>query len=264
MTAETLHTFAVLGYKESPYITECIESLQRQTLRSKIIISTSTPSAFLDQLARRYGVGLMHNEKGGGIGADWTFAYQCADSQFVTLAHQDDIYYPGYTETCLSATLRTPESLIVFADYDELHGNTLRKRTLNMIIKKIMMSGFYTINQSVHSGFLKRGMLTLGSPIACPSVMFNKKMIGQFAFAEDFSVSLDWEAWLRLSRQRGAFAYVKKRLRAHRIHAGSQTTSCIRNDQRRNEDRMIFEQLWPKPIARMLANLYAWSYQSNE
>jgi hypothetical protein len=264
MTAETDHTFAVLAHKESPFIEECIGSLQRQTIRSKIVLSTSTPSEFLNQLATRHKIDLMHNKNDGGIGADWTFAYNSADTQFVTLAHQDDIYYPNYTEACLSSTLKAPGSLIAFTDYDELYGSTPRKQTLNTIIKKMQLSGFYPLSQSVRNGFLKRGMLSLGSPIACPSVMFNKEMIGQFAFASELSVSLDWEAWLQLSRRDGAFVYVKRRLMAHRIHAESQTTACIRNDQRRNEDRILFEQLWPRPIAQILADMYAWSYRSNE
>lgn len=37
-----------------------------------------------------------HGEK--GITQDWNFAYQCADSRYVTIAHQDDVYLPDYWE----------------------------------------------------------------------------------------------------------------------------------------------------------------------
>jgi glycosyltransferase involved in cell wall biosynthesis len=264
MTEQTEHTFVVLAYKESPYIEECIQSLQKQTVRSRILLSTSTPSQFLDRVAEKHRIELARNKSGGGIGADWTFAYECANSQFVTLAHQDDIYYPDYTESCLAAILGAPEFLVAFTDYDELVGKLLRKQTPNMVLKRVMLSVFFTLSRSLDTRFLKRAMLSLGSPIACPSVMFNKKTIGHFTFAPDLSVSLDWEAWLRLSRQRGAFVYVRKLLMTHRIHPESQTTACIHNDQRKKEDRMIFEQIWPMPIAHVLASLYAWSYRSNE
>lgn len=263
MAMDTTHTFAILAYKQSPYLEDCIESLQRQTVKSKIILSTSTPSGFLDQLARRHNIDMIHNKNDGGIGADWTFAYDSADTQFVTLAHQDDIYYQDYTESCLLATRRTPEFLISFTDYDELYGNSFRRHTLNMAIKKSILAGFYFLNQGVRSRFSRQCMLSLGSPISCPSVMYNRKAIGRFAFASDMLVSLDWEAWLQLSQREGTFVYVRRPLMAHRVHPESQTSLCIDNDQRKNEDQILFERIWPKPIARMIASLYTWSYRSN-
>ena len=38
------HTFAVCAYKESPYLEECIQSVQNQTVQSKVIMTTSTPN----------------------------------------------------------------------------------------------------------------------------------------------------------------------------------------------------------------------------
>jgi cellulose synthase/poly-beta-1,6-N-acetylglucosamine synthase-like glycosyltransferase len=262
MSKKTDHTFVVLAHKESPYIEECLQSLENQTTRSRILVSTSTPSEFLNEAAVKHGTEIVHNTSGGCIATDWTFAYERAETQFVTLAHQDDIYHRDYVKRCLSAALTTPQSLITFTDYDELHGKSIRPLTLNMAIKRVALSSFFPFGRSLYSRTLKVMMLSLGSPISCPSVMFNKKAIGDFAFASDFVVSLDWEAWLRLARRNGAFVYVKKRLMAHRIHAESQTTACIRSDRRRNEDRAIFEQLWPAPIAHALAGLYSWSYRS--
>ena len=37
------HTFAICAYKESPYLEECIKSLKNQTIKSNILIATSTP-----------------------------------------------------------------------------------------------------------------------------------------------------------------------------------------------------------------------------
>ena len=46
-----LHTFVICAYKESPYLEECIKSLKKQTLKSEIIISTSTPNDLIKKLA---------------------------------------------------------------------------------------------------------------------------------------------------------------------------------------------------------------------
>ena len=49
-----LHSFAILAYKDSPFIEECILSLINQTVKSDIYIATSTPSEFLTQLAEKF------------------------------------------------------------------------------------------------------------------------------------------------------------------------------------------------------------------
>ena len=45
------HTFAICAYKESPYLEACIRSLKRQSVKTGIILCTSTPGAFLEELA---------------------------------------------------------------------------------------------------------------------------------------------------------------------------------------------------------------------
>ena len=41
------HTFAICAYKESPYLEECIKSLKNQTIKSNILIATSTPNDYI-------------------------------------------------------------------------------------------------------------------------------------------------------------------------------------------------------------------------
>ena len=38
------HTFVVCAYGESPYLEKCIDSLEKQTVKSRILIATSTPN----------------------------------------------------------------------------------------------------------------------------------------------------------------------------------------------------------------------------
>ena len=51
------HTFVVCVYKESRYLEECIESLLAQTVKSKIVMVTSTPNNFVNKIAEKYNGG---------------------------------------------------------------------------------------------------------------------------------------------------------------------------------------------------------------
>ena len=262
MTETNNHTFVVLAHCESPFLDDCLQSLKRQTHKSDILVATSTPSAFIERAAKKYSASVVINEYPGGISGDWSFALRSARTKYVTLAHQDDIYFPEYTEQCLKRMRVVKDALILFTDYAELVGNTYLANNVNKILKKILLSPFL-LKKSFRSSFWRKGLLILGNSFCCPSVMYNRENIGEFEFSKDFAFNLDWDAWLRLASSRGSFTYINKRLMAHRIHASSQTTLCDQNGKRLDEERKLFERLWPSPLARVLSCVYALGARSN-
>ena len=255
-----LHSFAVLAYKDSPYLEECILSLKNQTVQSDIYITTATPSEFLENISRKYGIRLIINRNSGGIASDWSFAYDCCKTEYLTLAHQDDIYLPGYTELCLKAArkyIRTKQ-LIIFTGYKDFIGPKVRNFTPHLFVKKILLLPFM-IKQNIASAFIKKLVLSFGSPIPCPTVMYHKKSIGEFRFAGEFSCNMDWDAWLRLANEKGSFVYVRPKLVLHRIHKEAQTSLKISSNVRQKEDYLIFQRLWPKAVAVILFRIYSFS-----
>ena len=105
--ANVRHTFAICAYGKSEYLTECIESvLNQEGVRSEVYIATSTPSDWLSDIANRYGLPVYVNDGEHGIGQDWNFAYSKATGDYVTIAHQDDVYCPGYAAEALRAFQR--------------------------------------------------------------------------------------------------------------------------------------------------------------
>lgn len=47
------HTFVVLAYKESEYLEECIKSVLNQSVKTKVVIATSTPNEYITMLAKK-------------------------------------------------------------------------------------------------------------------------------------------------------------------------------------------------------------------
>ena len=52
------HTFAICAYKESRYLEKCIISLLKQNVKSNIIMATSTPNEYIEQMAEKYHIPL--------------------------------------------------------------------------------------------------------------------------------------------------------------------------------------------------------------
>lgn len=256
MKNKSNHTFAILAYKESPFFEQCILSLQKQTVASEIFISTSTPSDFVYRLANKYHIPVIVNQNCNGIASDWSFAYKNCTTRFVTLAHQDDIYLPEYVEACLAASKDFKDNLITFTDYIDSINDVNKYITLPHFIKYLLLIPFL-LKRSISSFFLRKAIISFGTPIQCATVMYHKEYIGSFEFAKDLQCNLDWEAWIRLSKQKGKFIFINQKLLCHRMHKESQTYSQIKNKGRKKEERMILNHLWPPPLAKLISEIYS-------
>lgn len=259
------HTFVIPAYQESAYLEECIQSLLAQTVKSRIIITTSTPADHSRGLAQQYNLEYHVNPKQkAGIAGDWNFALAKANTSLVTIAHQDDIYEPGYAQAVIRqfAARLADNVLIAFTDYTDVVNNRVRPPGLNAFAKNALLLPF-KFNSSISNRTIKKLVLLLGDPVCCPSVTFNKAALGNFSFSADYLVALDWFAWHQLSKREGAFIYINKKLMRHRIHPVSETALQINKGIRKQEEMKLLELMWGKTLARLIAPVYALGHKEN-
>lgn len=257
------HTYVVCAYQESPYLDACIRSLQGQTMASNIIMVTSTPGKFLTDIAAKYQIPLYINKGEHGIAGDWNFALSQVRTPIATIAHQDDIYEPWYTETVLTCISQSKRPLIFFSDYGEIRGNKKEDHNTLLDTKRFMLIPM-RLKWAKSSIFIRRRVLSLGSPISCPTVSYFLPNLPEKIFHAGYRSSLDWQAWEKLSRLKGDFIFCNKICMYHRIHAQSTTTEVLQEKGRRREDFEMFSKFWPRGIARLLEYFYKKSEESNQ
>ena len=155
------------------------------------------------------------------------------------------------------------DNLITFSDYGELIHGDPQFTTVNLRIKRALRCVSYLRQKHISSPARKKLLLAFGSPIPCPSVMYNRDRLGDFQFSRDFSINADWDAWLRIACNKGAISYVNEPLLLHRIHDSSETSRGIGDSRRATEDLRLFKTIWPAPVAHLIARLYQLSYLGN-
>lgn len=259
------HTFVICAYKENPYLESTIQSILRQKRLGDVLISTSTPNAHIEGIAKKYGVPLYVNPHAHMAGDDWNYGYDKACTNLITLAHQDDIYEPNYLEKVLEAanSYDPSELSMIFTDYYEIREgiNVLNNRLLK--IKEIMNLPFkYKYLNS--SKLIKRRVLSFGNSICCPAVTYAKFNLGNGIFDTTFKNSCDYKTFVDLASIEGRFIYVPDKAMGHRIYAESATSLNLAENIRKKEDQEILETLWPKPIAKLVNSVYSKSEKSNE
>jgi glycosyltransferase involved in cell wall biosynthesis len=260
------HTFVICAYKESAYLEKCILSLNKQTVKTNIIMVTSTPNEYIRSLGKKYNIPLYLNEygiaKGSDISDDWNFALSKVTSPLATIAHQDDIYQKEYAEQILMAINKCDHPLIAFSDYSELRNAVEIKNNKLLNVKRKLL---IPLRNQKHwkSVFWRRRVLSMGSPICCPAVTYCLTNLNRPIFVKGFKSDLDWQAWEKLSHQNGEFAFVNKILMSHRIHEDSTTSSLINSEGRGSEDLAMFKMFWPALIAKLIEKKYKSSEDQN-
>ena len=261
-----MHTYVVCAYKESPFLEECIQSLERQTVASRILISTATPNQHISAVAARHGLEVRVNTGDHGIAQDWEFALRQAATPYVTLAHQDDVYEPTYTETILSGLQAAENPIIAFTDYFEVRNGERVYATQSRLLQvKQKLLAPLKKEKRQSSIWWRRRCLSLGNAICCPAVTYVMARMPEPVFQPHFKSNVDWQTWEKLSKENGQFVYLPKPLMGHRVHAGSTTTEVIGDGSGRTaEDLEMFRAFWPAPIARLLVKVYSSSQASNQ
>ena len=258
-----IHTFVILAYKESKYLEDCIKSVLNQSLKTNVIIATSTQNDYISKLAKKYKLDIKVNRGQKGIGPDFDFAVNCVDTELVTIAHQDDIYDYDYAKEVVDAYNKQKKSIIIFTDYYEIRGEEKVYKNLNLNIKRILLRPLKNHKNS-NKISRKRSALKYGNAISCPAVTFVKANVTKEIFTCDLKCNVDWYAWEKLSKLDGYFYFVNRPLMGHRISTESTTTEIIKDNKRTVEDYFIFCKFWPKWFAKIITKVYSNSERSNK
>ena len=262
-----LHTFAVCAYGDSPYLEACLRSLSVQTVPSRVILCTSTPSPFLEGLAGKYGI-LYYVRRGkSNIREDWLFAYRKAEGRLVTIAHQDDIYRRNYVEELLRAYGRYPDMTVFVSDYVTLkmteHGGRLEPLSSVWAVKKLLRLPL-RLRFAADREWIKKSSLCFGNALCCPACTYNKEQIGDDMFHSAYDFALDWDNLYELAGKKGRFVCTEKPLLAYRVHEDATTRACIEDDRRRSDELAMFRKLWPDWMACVLMRFYQKAYDEYE
>lgn len=252
------HAFVALAYGYSPFLAGCLASLHAQTVASRIVVATSTPSDHVSRAAASLGLDVVVNPRRDGIAADWNFGLRVQKARYVTLAHQDDLYAPDFLAETLSA-LGKRSAALCFTGYEEIdddgYPTTSKISRAKHLIERVTLGGARRVR-----GPRLRAYLSFGNPLPCSSVTYDLDRLGDFAFSSAYASNLDWDAWWRLMLAGETFARAPARLVGRRHNALTETSRLLREGVRRVEDLAMFRRAWPRPVGDLLAAAYRASY----
>ena len=233
------HTFVILAYHESDDLEECIKSVINQSVKSNIIIATSTPNDYIIDLASQYSLGIMVNKEKSNKGKDYNFAINSYDSKLITIAHQDDLYDRNYTKEILSCYKKNPDATIIFTNNYEIEKERKIHKSKKLFKKRYHL---FPLRFSFFQNktFFKLRSLRKDKYICTSSITFVKDNINKDIFPTNLKYDNDWQGLIDLARENTKFVYLKKELVGYRIFDKKI------NKKKEKEDSIILKSLYPK------------------
>ena len=238
MKVKDIHSFVILAYNESDDLEECIKSIKKQSVKSNVLIATSTKNDYIVELASQYGLGVMVNEEKSNKGNDYNFALEAVNTDLVTIVHQDDLYDRNYAKEIINFYKKNKDVSILFTDYYEIVGDKKLKKSKELFKKRFFIwpLKYRFFNKRK---YFKRLSLKYHKAICTSSVTFVKKNIPRNLFPTDLIYNNDWSGLEKLSLDDKRFVLVPKKLVGYR-----KDDIKKRNDIQLKEDILMYKKFW--------------------
>ena len=256
------HVFCRLRLQGLPPIwSPVLKSLRAQTEPSKIILCTSTPSPFLEKMGERYGIPLYVREGESNIKDDWNFAWEMAEGDFVTLAHQDDLYHKNYTKELRAAVERFPDLTVFTSDYVIIKGKKLIEADRMLWVKRFLRLPL-RIPALGHLSWVKDPSPDVWKSHLLPGHHLLQKAAGGASHPLGLPVCLRLGEYAAAGQKaRAAGSVWSGHFYTTGFTTGAATKACMRDHRREREEQEMFERFWPRPLVELLMKGYRTAYK---
>lgn len=234
-----IHSFVILAYGESDDLEECIKSIKKQSVKSNVLIATSTKNDFIIDLASEYSLGVMVNEEESSKPVDYNFCISSVNTKLVTIVHQNDLYDRNYAKEVIKCYKQNKDASLIFTDSYNIVIDKKVKSNKNLRINKLLCLPLKYSRLNQHKYF-KRLALKYRKAICTSSVTFVKANLEDKLFPSNLKYNFDWAFFEELSVLSHRFVYIPLKLVGNR-----QDKKKEKNKTWIKEDIRLYKRFWP-------------------
>ena len=213
----TLVSVCIPTYNSSQYISECIDSVVKQSFKNiEIIISDNCSSDNTIEIIEKKNIKnlkILRNKENIGIAKNFNLVCNEASGEYIKLLPSDDTILPNSIETSLKFIKNRGDISLVVSSKKIINGSS-----------KIIINKMSSFSEGVHEGrdviwkILNSGRNPLGEPTFA---LFKKEeFINVGGFNEEYDFTLDIDLWIRLL-EKGNLYFIEEPLGSFRVHSNS-------------------------------------------
>lgn len=238
-------TFAIPFYKGIPYLARALRSiLAQEDSNWQAYVCDDGPEPGIDSLVNSFGDGrirYLKNPRNIGMSGNFNRCIDLAQTDLVTILHNDDELMPNYCGTFREASLRYPDAAALFCRVQVVDENTDPVFSVPDVVKD------YLINPSMSEEITLRGedgvyALLKGNFINAPTLCFRKSVVGDRRFP-DLKFVLDIEMTTKLLLDGETLVGLPQRCYRYRRHEEAATSQYTRNQLRFREESEFYDRM---------------------
>lgn len=236
MTAKV--TVLIPTFNGEKFLAETIESLLHQSFKGFAIVVVDDASddetmAVAQSFAGR-GVRVVRNETRLGLAGNWNRCLDLVTTPLFVLAHQDDVYEPGYLATMVPLIESRPRAFMAHCKTISIDESGVRIDTPAARFKETLWPAENPYESDAASELPR---LARGNYIICPSAMLRTEAVKKIGpFDTRFRFVTDWEYWVRGSAAGYSIVGTHERLVRFRRHETTATRATEMTFDRYREE----------------------------
>ena len=235
-------TVAVPVFNGGLFLGQTLESLLRQQYEDfEIVVIDDGSTDDSVAIAESAGVRVERNEVRRGLAGNWNAAFAVAQTPFLLIAHQDDVYLPGFLAATSALLRRYPHAFIAHTRSMTIDASGFPIQTPASRYK----DRFWPRDEPYERGQqIELEMLQRGNYIVCPAVLYRMEAVERIgAFDERYRFVPDWDYWTRGLIGGFTVAGTHERLLQRREHGANATRAEEASLRRYEEELELLERL---------------------
>jgi glycosyltransferase involved in cell wall biosynthesis len=238
-------TYSIPYYSGIDYLGRAIKSvIAQQDGNWQCVVIDDSNDDGVEQLVRDIGDGRVRyvkNEQNIGMARNFNRGIDLAETDLVTLLHNDDELMPSYTATMRAAAERYPKAAALFCRAEIIGPNSEAWFSLADVVK-----GF--INPANKQEFVLEGepgvrALLRANFIMAPTLCFRKSVLGARRFPESYKFVLDWELTTSLLLAGETLVGIPDRCYRYRRHFENETEKLTKSQLRFREESAYYDRM---------------------
>ena len=237
-------TFAIPCYNAGPHLETLLRSLAAQSCCDFALLLVDDASDD-DSLVRAESwaktqaqatsplLRVVRNERRLGIGGNWNRCIELSESEFVCLAHQDDVYGPRYLERMLAALDEDPDAM---AAHCRVTAIDAAGRAADSDVERYKQRFWAAPPRSAKEQFRS---LFEGNFVNCPTILWRRESLNGAPFSTHMRYALDWAFVLERTGEGARIVHVDEELVSYRRHDGAASRAAVKSYDRYREEHEV-------------------------
>ena len=238
-------TYYIPYYSGIDYLGRAVQSVvAQQDDNWHCIVCDDSSEAGVEDLVKRIGgdrVRYLKNPQNLGMAGNFNRGIDLAETDLVTLLHNDDELMPNYTTVMREAAARFPDAAALFCRAEILGPTSESWFSFADVVKSF-------INPAQKQEFVLEGepgvrALLRANFIMAPTLCFRKSVLGEHRFSAGYKFVLDWELTTSLLLEGESLVGMPTRAYRYRRHFENATEKLTKSQLRFREESAFYDRM---------------------